>query len=239
MEKPIILAIQNDETDPPHLAKIWLEEIGFSFQTLQPFTGESVPRVVPQKVSALMPLGGHMGALDDHIAPWLPDERALLADAVKLDIPIFAICLGTQLLAAANGGVVSRLEKNEVGVYSISPTEAAKDDPVFDIPTGTITTQWHEDYVSTLPSGAVRLATSELCPNQIYRIGGRTYGVQFHPEADTELTSWWEEHADNAFQNSGKSLVGKEFEDAEEVLKETWKPILQRWGRLVLADLIR
>ena len=70
MIKPIILAIQNDQTDPPHLAGRWLMELGFEIQILRAYLGETVPVVVPDGIAALMPLGGHMGALDDHIADW-------------------------------------------------------------------------------------------------------------------------------------------------------------------------
>ncbi len=103
MTKPIILAIQNDETDPPHLAGVWLQEFGFTIQVIKAYEGESVPSAVPQGIAGLLPLGGHMGALDDHVADWLPNERALLNDAVTRGIPIFAICLGAQLLAEATG----------------------------------------------------------------------------------------------------------------------------------------
>ena len=76
-----ILAIQNDETDPPHLAGRWLEEQGHEIVVLHAYAGEDVPSTVPDGIDALMPLGGHMGALDDHVAPWLLNERAMIADA--------------------------------------------------------------------------------------------------------------------------------------------------------------
>jgi len=138
--KKIILAIQNDETDPPHLAGRWLMEIGFEIRILRAYEGEKVPTTVPDEIAALMPLGGHMSATDDHVAPWLPAERALLKDAIDRDIPIFTICLGTQLLAIAGGGSVERAEVGEVGVYSISPTSA--DDEIFDFTTSLPVAQW-------------------------------------------------------------------------------------------------
>ena len=55
--KKIILAIQNDPTDPPHLAGQWLSEIGFEVKTLRADLGEEVPATVPENVFALMPLG--------------------------------------------------------------------------------------------------------------------------------------------------------------------------------------
>jgi GMP synthase-like glutamine amidotransferase len=226
-----ILAIQNDETDPPHLAAQWLEEQGHEVVILRAFSGEEVPTTVPTGIDALMPMGGHMGALDDHIAEWLPHERAMIADAAARDLPIFAICLGAQLVAAALGGEVVRSETPEIGVYEITPLGVA--DPVFDSSETVIATQWHEDKVSRLPEGAVTLASSPLCENQIYRFGSKSYAVQFHPEVDAQMVQSWEDHADNAYQTSGKSNIVLEFNASEERLYRIWKPTIQRWGSLI------
>jgi len=233
--QPVILAIQNDETDAPHLVGRWLEELGFQIQVLQAFAGESVPTVVPDGIAALIPLGGHMNATEDHLHPWLAPERALLKDAIERDIPIFAICLGTQLLAVAGGGRVERAEVGEVGIYKIKRNEIA--DPVFDLPAPAPVAQWHEDQVTVLPEGATLLASSALCRNQIYRIGSKSYGVQFHPEIDLEVVKWWEAEADNAFKDSGKQTIQPEMAAAEAELISTWKPVVQNWGREVLAGI--
>jgi GMP synthase-like glutamine amidotransferase len=232
--KPTVLAIQNDPTDPPHLVGRWLIEIGFDIELLRAYDGQSVPTFVPPHISAVMPLGGHMGALDDHIAPWLPNERAMLLDAVHREIPIFAICLGAQLLAAAAGGEVTRAEKSEIGIYQVWPT--SNGDEIFDLGSTVPVAQWHEDMVSKLPSGATLLASSEACANQIYRIGRNQYAVQFHPEIDASIIHTWEEHADNAFIESGKSSVEAEVAEAQASLIETWKPIVQKWGRSVIEQ---
>ncbi len=229
-----ILAIQNDETDPPHLAARWLQEQGHEIQILRAFDGEAVPTNVPEGIDALMPMGGHMGALDDHIAAWLPNERAMLADAAARDIPIFAICLGAQLVAAALGGEVSRAQTPEIGVYEITSTGIT--DPVFELTGADPVTQWHEDMVTRLPDGAVTLASSPLCANQIYRFGSKSYAVQFHPEVDAAMVRSWEDHADNAFQTSGKSGIESEFLAAEDRLYATWKPTIQRWGALIASN---
>ena len=229
-----ILAIQNDETDPPHLAARWLQEQGHEIQILRAFDGEAVPTTVPEGIDALMPMGGHMGALDDHIAAWLPNERAMLADAAARDIPIFAICLGAQLVAAALGGEVSRAQTPEIGVYEITSTGIT--DPVFELTGAAPVTQWHEDMVTRLPDGAVTLASSPLCANQIYRFGSKSYAVQFHPEVDAAMVRSWEDHADNAFQTSGKSGIESEFLAAEDRLYATWKPTIQRWGALIASN---
>jgi GMP synthase (glutamine-hydrolysing) len=226
-----ILAIQNDETDPPHLAGRWLEEQGHEVVVLHAYRGEEVPATVPAGIDALMPLGGHMGAMDDHIAPWLANERAMIADAASRDLPIFAICLGAQLVAAALGGEVRRSPESEIGIYEITSQGVA--DPVFDFGAQTIAAQWHEDIVTKLPEGAVRLASSPLCENQIYKFGSKSYAVQFHPEIDSSIIHTWEEHADNAFLESGKSSVESEVAAVESELFEVWKPTVQRWGTLI------
>jgi GMP synthase (glutamine-hydrolysing) len=231
MVKKVVLAIQNDETDPPHLVGKWLEEIGFEVRTIHAYNGESVPNKVPENVVAIMPLGGHMGAMDDHVAPWLKPERELLADAVSKDFPIFAICLGAQLLAAATDGKVERMSTNEIGIYEIN---AVTEDEIVNFGPKALTTQWHEDYVTVLPSGATRLAASDLCPNQIYKMGSHTYAFQSHPEVDAEIITRWEKDADNAFIESGSVSVKERVAAAENELIETWKPIVQNWGRSIL-----
>ncbi len=228
-----LLAIQNDPTDPPHLVGTWLEEQGFEIVVIKAFAGEQVPTEVPTDFAAVIPLGGSMGALDDHIAPWLADERTLLADAVTRDIPIFAICLGAQLLAEALDGKVGRAEVGEIGIYSISPNQAAIKDPIFNLSTDVLVTQWHEDQVIQLPTGAVTLASSALCPNQVFRIGSKTYATQFHPEVDSSIIQLWEADADNAYLESGKSSVEEEVRAAEAELVRVWKPVIQGWGKLI------
>jgi GMP synthase (glutamine-hydrolysing) len=49
---------------------------------------------------------------------------------------------------------------------------------------------WHGDTYD-LPAGAVRLASTDLCPNQAFRIGARAFGLQFHVEADAALAKRW------------------------------------------------
>lgn len=234
LAKPVILAIQNDETDAPHLVGEWLSELGFEIQILRAYAGESVPTAVPANISALIPLGGHMNATDDINFPWLPAERSLLKNAIDRDIPIFAICLGTQLLAVAGGGRVERAAIGEVGIYSIASTQ--EPDAIFNFKGELPVAQWHEDFVSELPVGATLLASSELCQNQIYRLGSKSYGVQFHPEIDLSIIKWWEAEADNAFIDSGKKTIQPEVAAAEASLIKTWKPIVQRWGLEVLAN---
>lgn len=232
----VILAIQNDLTDPPHLAGRWLEELGFAVSILHAYKGESVPRQVPEGVVALMPLGGHMNVNDEDNYPFLGDEKALLRDAVSREIPIFAICLGAQLLAETLGGKVENLSIGEVGVYELKFNSDAAHDPVLKASGSYKSAQWHEDFVTKLPEEATLLASSEMCTNQIFRVGNNAYGFQSHPELDHSIIELWEADPDNAFLESGKESVKDEVLSAEEELARTWKPVIQRWGARILKS---
>jgi GMP synthase (glutamine-hydrolysing) len=48
----------------------------------------------------------------------------------------------------------------------------------------------HSDAVVDLPPGATWLASSAMYPYQAFRIGS-AWGLQFHPEAGTELLTLW------------------------------------------------
>jgi GMP synthase-like glutamine amidotransferase len=49
-----------------------------------------------------------MGAYDDETLPWLRQEKQLIAEAVRADVPYWGVCLGSQLLAASLGSSTSR-----------------------------------------------------------------------------------------------------------------------------------
>ena len=235
MTAPTILFIQNYATDPPHLVAKWLEELGFAIENIKAYDGEAIPAELPSNVKGLIALGGAMGALDDHVAPWLPAERALLKKSVGENLPTIGICLGAQLLGAALGGTVSRLENNEIGIYEINQVA---EDSIMSVGANAPSTQWHEDYVSVLPEGSTLIANSEKCPTQIYRVKELTYGLQCHPEADASIVALWEGKPDNAFKNFTKDpsvpTIAETVKAREDEIAAFWKPLITNWGKAVL-----
>ena len=238
----VVLAIQNDPTDPPLLVGEWLAEDGISVVVLRADEGETVPRVVPEGVHGILPLGGSMGAYDEDHAPWLVDEKALLRDAVDRGIPVLGLCLGGQLLAAATGGTVELGPAQEIGLVQVQRTVDGLVDPVIsqavpasgaDLPA----TQWHQDFITRLPDGAVLLLTNDTCPVQGFRVGENGYGLQLHPELDGATFRSWADYPDDALRRAGIDPLeaAVEVDAAQADLVAAWRPMTRAWADLVWA----
>jgi GMP synthase (glutamine-hydrolysing) len=234
--KPLVLVIQNEVDDPVALAGQWISEVGVDVEVIHAYRGETVPTSLPAKYSGAITMGGYMGANDDIEFPWLIDSRSLMKDVVANDIPFFGICLGGQLLAAAIDGKVEQTPVPEIGIASFRVTSDAATDSVFGHLAGkeVIAAEWHKDYITDLPDEAVVLAGNDVCPVQAFRIGENVYGVQFHPEIDSEIfTSWAATDDELAKLDHTVDKACEQVAAAEAELVKTWKPALQAWAQLV------
>ncbi|NVN99455.1 MAG: type 1 glutamine amidotransferase [Geobacteraceae bacterium] len=154
-----------------------------------PYCDGLLPKLVD--ISALIVLGGAMGAHDDSKYPFLSDLKSLIKTVVESKIPYLGICLGGQLLAASMGAKVESCRWEEFGHYSASLTAQGADDRLFKgIANEFDVFQWHHDSFD-IPPDAVLLASSALCPHQAFRIGASAWGVQFHPEVTEDIIRCW------------------------------------------------
>jgi GMP synthase (glutamine-hydrolysing) len=153
---------------------------------------DSVAELDARDFAAVIPMGGKAHVWDAERVPVLRGQLPFLRQAVEAEVPVFGICLGGQLLASAVGGAVRAAEEPEIGWLQITPTDDAREDPVFrvlDRSAGVY--QWHLD-VFEPPAGARVLATSAAAPNQAFRVDGAdAWGIQFHPETTPELFELW------------------------------------------------
>ena len=139
---------------------------------------------------AIMVFGGAMHPDQDGEHPWLADEGDFIREAIAREVPLFGVCLGGQLIAKAVGARVGPAPRAEVGWHVVHLNEAGRADPVLGVlPEQIDAFQWHY-YGFELPAGAELLADNDAT-RQGYRLGERTWGVQFHPEVTRHMLEHW------------------------------------------------
>jgi GMP synthase-like glutamine amidotransferase len=193
-------------------------------QVVRPDLGDRLPDDL-EGIDGVVVLGGSPAAWEDERAPWLPPTRALMARAVDEAVPLLGLCLGAQLLALATGGRVERGTAGlETGLSRITPTAHAAGDPLMAaLPAdGYPGPQGHQDAVTELPAGAVLLATGELYPHQVFRVGEAAWGLQYHPEVTAENFAGWVDEDLAAIVAAGydPAALVRETRDADALLEE-------------------
>ena len=159
----------------------------------------------------ILVLGGEQTAPD----PALAGQAALLRDATAQGVPVLGVCLGAQLLALAHGGEVRKLPRRHLDWPALQPLPAADGDPVLGaLPPGAAGVHWNEDGFA-LPEGAVELLRSPRESGEGFRIGERSWGVQFHPELDDAALEHWYAEWHYALDEAGVSEERARAADAE------------------------
>ena len=199
------------------------------------FKGERIPNNI-HGYDGLIVLGGPMGVYEEDIYPFIKDAVLLIKSALKNDVPILGICLGSQLLAKAAGADVYKGKKKEIGWYKVQLTDEGKRDGLFiGLPDEFTVFQWHGDTfdmgadLKSDPSSC--LASSELFPHQIIKVGKNAYGLQFHLEVTEEMIREW-------IDVNGKELASvQSYINPQEILKATPRYIetIHTYGETVFS----
>lgn len=185
-ESSVLHIIQNDPEVPPGSI---VEQLTIPYCVHHPYRDGQLPRL--EDISALVVLGGAMGANDDRRHPFLSELKQLIRKVVAADVPYLGVCLGGQLLAAALAANVVSNRWKEIGNFTVALTAEGKTDLLFkEIAPEFAAFQWHHDSFD-LPAGSVLLATSAACPHQVFRVGESAWGVQFHPEVTEDIIRCW------------------------------------------------
>ncbi|MEO6201419.1 MAG: glutamine amidotransferase [Cryobacterium sp.] len=107
----------------------------------------------------------------------------LLERVLAADFPLLGACYGIGLLTRHLNGALDGSWAEPVGPTWISLTGEGAVDQLFGrLPPTFEAFVGHKEACSTLPAGAVLLATGPACPVQAFRVGRNVYATQFHPE---------------------------------------------------------
>ena len=161
-----------------------LEDRGVTITYLQAGRDDLSPAL---SADLVLVLGGPIGIYEIDRYPFLKDELAIVEKVVTKGIPVVGICLGAQALAAVLAARVYPGRQAELGWDQLTLTEDGKASPLAALE-GLHILNWHGDTFD-LPTGATRLASTELTPNQAFSYGPKVLALQFHvelPERDME-----------------------------------------------------
>ncbi|GAA2799064.1 type 1 glutamine amidotransferase [Saccharopolyspora taberi] len=228
-----ILVVQPSEIDPVGTLGEWLSEAGAELDIVAPAV-EPIPDDLGA-YQAVVVLGGEMSAYDDAEHPWLAQVRSLLSKVVAERLPVLAICLGAQLLAAATGGQVRAARKGpEAGTLLVAKRDIAGEDPLLGgLPLTPDVLQFHGDEVTSLPPSARLLASSPKCENQTFRVGECAYGLQFHIETTPDrVLEWADLLPEIAEVVRPGQLEPEHLASFHDDLEETWRPVAERFVQL-------
>lgn len=151
-------------------------------------------RAAMLEADLLVVLGGPLGVYQTEDYPFLVSEIDILRARLAAQKPTLGICLGAQMIAAALGAKVAPGSAKEIGYAPLDLTQAGKQSVLAPLE-GVAVLHWHGDNLD-LPDGAVRLASTKLCPTQAFAIGNHVLGLQFHIEMEARrLESWLIGHA--------------------------------------------
>jgi len=192
-----VLILKNIRSEGPGTIEDFLIEMCVPYKIVEL---ESEPIPDTEKFNALVMLGGPMSVNKSDIYPYIDKEEKLVKEFIKDGKKILGICLGAQIMAKALGAKVYKGAEPEIGWYDIELTEAGVRDIMMkklaihpgagDFWKKFRVFHWHGETFD-LPSGALKLARSDLYPDQAFRYGDNAYAFQFHIEVTKEMVYDW------------------------------------------------
>ena len=186
--KNTVLIILHQKHSTPGRVGELLERRGYVLERRCPCLGCDLPLNIAEYAGVVV-FGGPMSANDDTDFDGIRREISHVETVLKADVPYFGICLGGQILARALGGVVAPHPEQhmEVGFTKVTPTEAAGD--LFEH--SQFFFQFHREGFETPDCCELLAEGTNSFPQQAFRYGEKSYGIQFHPEITLEMIHRW------------------------------------------------
>ena len=211
--KPLLF-VRCDRVDTFGIAPSAVEDAGAEVRVWEAIDGSEAPPL--DQVGGVVVFGSTYNVEHADEAPFIKLVRDLTGEAIDTGVPVLGSCFGAQMIAWTLDAPVGKAPEREVGFEPIRPTAAAGDDPLLaHWRDGDMGFQWHMDTFE-LPAGAELLATGDRVRNQAYRVGERTWAIQWHFEIDAaEIELWLTE-----FSEAGGDIAGDWGKTNEQVRDE-------------------
>ncbi len=166
--------------------------------------GEQLPD--PTQYSGCVITGAHEMVTDGK--EWIHETGKWVVNAAKARLPLLGICFGHQLMAHFFGGEAGdHPEGMEIGTTDIFMNEHAASDPLFSrLPETFPAHVIHTQTALKVPCDAVVLASSNHDSHQAVRFADAAWGVQFHPEFDTEAISYYVQALSEQLKTQGRDV---------------------------------
>lgn len=178
--------------------------------------------------SAMIILGGPM-SVNDEIS-LIQKELQVILEAIRLNLPVLGICLGSQLISKSLGGEITQNPVKEIGIAEIILTSTGKKCYLFQgLPHRFKVFQWHGETFS-IPEDAQLLATSPICRHQAFQ-RDMSWGLQFHFEMTPEIVSKLVlEYADELIAEGLEAdQILRDFKENYPLIKEMGERIFTRF----------
>lgn len=159
----------------------------FDYRTVTVSDNESLPPLESIGAWAGAIVTGS-AAMVSHRLDWSEKTAAWLARVTAGDLlPVLGVCYGHQLMAHALGGRVGpNPQGRRMGTRRF--VVCAEDDAlVGPLAPESLVHVTHLEAVLEAPAGARLLGSTEADDNHALHFGGRSWGVQFHPEFDEHI----------------------------------------------------
>lgn len=148
----------------------------------------------PHSADLFVILGSPRGVYEQDV-PWIANELDFTKQLLARSRPVFGICFGGQMIAAALGAAVEPMGERHRGWLSNDmAVDGVWSGPWF---------RWHGDSFS-LPQGARTLALAGTIPQAFQH--GKAVAVQFHPEVDDDIVEGWVEESEQDLVRDGVDL---------------------------------
>lgn len=180
-------------------------------------------------------LGGYQSAGNLENFPYLKKVMELIKIGVSLNIPIFGICLGCQLIARAYNNPIMKMETSQVGYHPVlTMTDEGLNDPIFNnMHNLDNILSFHVDTFKIKKDNPVKVLATYFYKDKSYpymiKIGS-AYGVQFHPEVNLQvLKCYLEMKCDILFDKNKMNEILKYAEENQKIIIYTGTRIINNW----------